>query len=253
MSLENTQFIAIFVLVIVFAVVAVTPRFRGGTKRPLRRIRAYESIPAMVGDAIEADRPIHLSLGSAGVGGDSTLLAISSAELTYYVAQQATIGDSPPIVTVSNPLALPLAQDTLRRAYHSRGLDNRFSGLSARWYPNGQRSLAFAAGITAMTGVERPAAHVLVGSYGIELALILMGTSRRRATTIAGSDQLDGQAIAYVLADAPLIGEELFVSNAYLGDVTNTRSETTSLDLLRWVVILTMLGGLVVSIINRGG
>ena len=99
-------------------------------------------------------------------------------------------------------------------------------------------------------GVERPSGHVLVGSYGAELALILMGTSRRRVPTIAASDQLDGQAIAYVMSDAPLIGEEVFVSNAYLGE--SARTETTALDLLRWLVILTMLGGAVVSIINRG-
>ncbi len=250
MSLVNTQIVAILVLVIVFVAVVGVPRLRGGNKRPLRRIRAYDMLPAMVGSSIEADRPIHLSLGSAGVGSETTLLAIASAELVYYVVQRATIGDTPPIVSVSNPLTLPLAQDTLRRAYQSRGLSNRFSGLSARWYPSGSRSLAFAAGVTAMMGVERPSGHVLVGSYGAELALILMGTSRRRVPTIAASDQLDGQAIAYVMSDAPLIGEEVFVSNAYLGE--SARTETTALDLLRWLVILTMLGGAVVSIINRG-
>lgn len=252
MSLESTQIIAIFVLIIAFVAVVAMPRF--GRKRPHRRIPAYEMLPAMVGTAIEADKPIHLSLGGAGVGSEQTILAISSAELVYYVASRATIGDSSPILTVSNPLSLPLAQDTLRRAYHSTGLSNRFSGLSARWYPSGRRSLAFVAGISGMLGVERPAAHVLVGSYGAELALILMGTTRRRVTTIASSDQLDGMAVAYVLSDAPLLGEEMFVSNAYLGDAKDAiRSDTTALDLLRWLVILTMLGGLVVSVINRGG
>jgi len=250
-SLQNTQIIAIFILVLAFAAVVALPRF--GRKRPHRRIMAYEMIPAMVGSAIEADRPIHLSLGGAGVGSEQTILAISSAELVYYVAERATIGDTSPIITVSNPLSLPLAQDTLRRAYYATKLSKRFSGLAARWYPSGRRSLAFVAGISGMMGSERPAAHVLVGSYGAELALILMGASRRRVPTIASSDQLDGMAVAYVMSDAPLLGEEMFVSNAYLGDSDVHRSDTTVLDLLRWLVILTMLAGLVISIIHRGG
>lgn len=251
MSQENTQIIAIFILVLVFVAVVGVPRPRN--KRTLRPIGAYEAIPTMVGDAIEADRMIHLSLGGAGIGGERTLLAITSAELAYYVVQRATIGDTSPIITVSNPLALPLAQDTLRRAYQSRGLGNRFSGLAGRWYPSGERSLSFAAGVSAMSGIERPAAHVLVGSYGIELALILMGANRRRITTIAASDQLDGQAIAYVMSEKPLIGEEMFVSTAYLGDFATTPSDILALDLVRWLVILAMLGGFIISIINNRG
>lgn len=251
MSQENIQIIAIFILVVAFVAVVGVPRLRA--KRTLRRIMAYETIPTLVGDAIEADRVLHLSLGGAGIGGESTLLAIASAELVYYIAQRATIGDTSPVITVSNPLALPLAQDTLRRAYQSRGLSNRFSGLAARWYPSGRRSLAFAAGISAMSGIERPAGHVLVGSYGIELALMLMGANRRRVATIASSDQLDGLAIAYAMSDNPLLGEEVFIASAYLSD-TNTRSDVLALDLLRWLVILAMLGGFIVSVINnRGG
>lgn len=250
MSQENTQIIAILILIITFVVVVI-PRLR--TKPPLRRIMAYQAIPAMVGDAIEADRIIHLSFGGAGLGGERTLLAIASAELAYYVVQRATIGDTSPVITLSNPLALPLAQDTLRRAYQSRGLAERFSGLAARWYPSGERSLAFAAGVNVMSGVEQPAAHILVGSYGLELALMLMGANRRRIATIAASDQLDGQAVAYVMSETPLIGEEMFVSSAYLSEATNTSASILSLDLLRWLVIFVLLGGFIIAIINQRG
>lgn len=248
----ETGGLSILILVIAFVVIvtaAVTIRRRRDAF-PVRAIRAYESLTPMVGAAIEANRPVHMSSGSAGLGGENTVLALSSAELFYRVAQQAAIGATSPYITTSDTTALPLAYDTLRRAYQSRGRVQNYRSSSARWYPAGPRSLAFAAMLTTSLGVNNVYGNVLVGSFGPELALIAEAAARRDQALIAASDQIDGQAVAYAMSDQPLIGEEIFAAGAYLGDEASFRAALVAQDTLRWLLIIGLVVFAVASV-NR--
>lgn len=236
---STTQVITTLIIVLALAVTVIVTQFIRRRKEafPMRAIPAYESIPLLIGEAIEAGRPMHVSFGSAGLGGSNTALTLASAELLYQVASRNQVGST--VVTVSDASALPLAYGTLRRAYSSRR--DRLSSSSVRWYPGGTRSLAFAAALTGMQGDERVSGNVLVGNFGPELALVLESAIRKRQSTIAGSTDLDGQAVAYAMADHPLIGEELFVAGAYMSDSATQRGSVVTLDVLRWLLIAGIL------------
>lgn len=239
---STTQVVSIVIILLALATnLILTQSIRRRRAVPLRPIRAFEMLPLMIGEAVEADRPLHLSFGHAGVGGESTVLALATAELAYQAARRAAIGVTAPIVTVSNTSALPLAQDTLRRAYFSRDRMVPYSGSRARWYPSGSQSLAFAAALTATIGDDRVAGNVLAGQYGSELALVLEQAQRRRVPTIATSASLDGQAVAYAMSDFPLIGEEVFAAGGYLGDTASQTAVLAAQDVLRWLLILAIL------------
>lgn len=244
---RTVEILAIIALLVTLFVIAVLSRRRREPFR-LRPIQAYKLIPGMIGRAIEADQPLHISMGSAGIGGESTALAVASAEMAYQIARRAAIGDTSPLLTLSNAAALPLGQDALRRAYQSRDFGDRYSATATRWYPSGTRSLAFAAALTAMIKDERAAGNVLVGSHGAEVALVMTTASRNHLPVVAASDQLEGQAVAYALGDAPLIGEEMFVSGAYLSDDPNDGKIAAIQDALRWLLVAAMLVGLIVTI-----
>jgi hypothetical protein len=231
-----TTVIIVLALAITLLATQVARRRREGF--PLRPLPAYDVMPQIVGAAIEADRPVMVSFGGSGIGGNNTLLTLASAELFYQVAQRAAIGAASPILAISDPSAIPLGYGTLRRAYATRGRLERFRGSGVRWLPAGPRSLAFASGLTAIMGDDRVAGNVLVGSFGIELALILFASNRRRLASVAASDQLEGQAIAWALSEHPLIGEEMFVAGAYLGDSATQLGSIVALDTLRWVLIV---------------
>jgi hypothetical protein len=239
----STQFIAIIILLLTLVVSVIVTQFirRRHDLVALRDIAAYRALPGLVGEAIEANRPIHVSLGSAGIGGANTLLALASAELFYQMAVRAAIGATAPLLSVSDPTAVPLGQDTLRRAYQSRGLLNRYRRGNVRWYPAGPRSLAFAAALTAALGVEQAAGNALVGSFGAELALVGDAAARHGQKLIAASDQLEGQAVAYVMSDQPLIGEEIFSAGAYLAGKPSHIATLFTLDVLRLLLILAIL------------
>ena len=250
--MEDNQILGTLLIAVTLILVLITTNFlRRGRLRPtLRPIAAYDNVPRLVGLSIEASRPIHLSIGSSGIGDESTLLAIASAELAYQVTVQTAIGDASPILTMTNTSAIPLGQDTLRRAYQSRDLVERYSPNNVRWYPTGSRSLAFAAAITALIADDNTAGSVLGGSYGPELALILDASQRRNQYTIAVSDQLEGQAIAYALADDALIGEEIFAAGSYLDGGSVQMAESVVVDILRWLVIIGIIVGFIVGFLD---
>lgn len=240
---STSQILAVLILLLAMVVSVVVAQFirRRPNLYALRPIEAYQALPQMVGEAIEANQPMHFSLGSASLGGENSLLALASAELFYQGMERAAISAAPPLLTVSDPTAIPLGYTMLRQAYRSRDLLGRYRSSSLRWYPAGPRSLAFAAALTAMLGDDRVANNVLVGSFGLELALITDAAVRRNQGVLAASDQLQGQAVAFVMADQPLIGEELFASGAYLGGSPTQIAGLVATDVLRWLVILAML------------
>ncbi len=73
----TTRTLTTLILVITLAAVAIFTQFvrRKRASFPLRAIPAYQSIPLLVGEAIESARPLHLSFGGTGIGGINTALA----------------------------------------------------------------------------------------------------------------------------------------------------------------------------------
>jgi hypothetical protein len=243
------------IIVLAMAVSVIVTQFIRRRKDlfALRPIPAFSRLPVLVGESIESNRPLHLSLGSAGIGGASTLLTVVSAELFYQVAQRAAIGDISPVLTLSDASALPIGQDILRRAYQSRGLLDRFHYSSVRWYPNGNRSLAFAAALTGLMGDDQVASNVFAGSFGAELALLLEAATRRNLPTVAASDQLDGLAVAYALADDVLLGEEVFTAGAYLGGSPSQIAGVVTTDVLRWLLIGGIFALMILTLVKGQG
>lgn len=250
----NTQVfgILLILLTLVLSVIATQQMRRRGTV-PLRVIPAYATLPDTIGLAIESNRPLHLALGSTALGGQTTLLSLAAAEYFYQVAARAAISDLAPIVTLSDGMALPLAQDTLRRAYLARGRANRYRFTNARWYPSGARSMVYAAAISALIGDTRPSANLFAGEFGPELGLMMETGARRDVPGIAVSGQLEGQAVAYAFSEHLLIGEEVFAAGAYLGGGAGQIAETLTLDILRWLLVFGLIGAALFGLFTRGG
>lgn len=248
------QTITFLTLLLAFAVVtvasAITGRRRTAARRrgiaeaniaPLRQNDAYDMVPTLIGQAVEADRPVLFSTGAGSLGDGSTLVTLAGTALTYGIAQEATIGETPPVFLTSDTAVIPLGYDVLSRAYQSRGVRSRTQIQSVRWYPAGDRSLVFAAMLTATVHSDQPAATVFVGRFGEELALPLLAAQREGVPIIAGSDTLTGQAVAYAMADGPLIGEDLFSAPGYIGDGPSGRGALTAQDTLRGLLILVII------------
>ena len=64
---------------------------------------------------------------------------------------------------------------------------------------------------------EAISANLLIGSFGNEVALITSAGERSQTRTLAGTDNLPGQAILYATAHDPLIGEEMYAGRGLSG------------------------------------
>jgi hypothetical protein len=206
-----------------------------------RPIQAYSTLPRLAADAVEGDKRVHFSMGSSALGQSSTLSALASAEIIYRMMERLSISRQRPLLTLSDPMTLPLAQDTLRRAYEYRRAQDRLPLTAAAWYPQGTRSWAFAAGIAALAADADVNSSVLLGRFGYEFVLIGESALRYDQTLIAHSDLIEGQAVAFVQADQVLLGEELYVGAAYMNGTALEQGSVIALDVLRWLVILVIL------------
>lgn len=255
--LSQTMFLT-FIIILITLFVNVLVRLND--RKPMRLITAFDKVRQMTGASIESSRPLHVSIGSTTIGDETTLLALLSSEFIYYATREIAIGDAPPLFTVSEGASLPLASNTLSRAYnhenrgHVLNLANPVSGqaISNRWYPSGKRSLAFASALMTMQADDNLSGNVLLGRYGLELALILDSAYRNKRPTVATSDVLDGQAIAYAMADDTLIGEEVFAASAYLTDDVGLQKRNFTIDLMRGLVVIAIIGLTIYNMVAGG-
>jgi len=198
-------------MIVIFAALA---QRKGAKPRGIRRIEAYESLPATVGAAVETGRRIHISLGSGTIGEVNTAATISGLGVLDQVASVAAVSDKPPIVTTADGAAMLLAQDTLRGVYSRQNASEQYDPLSAQ--VAGLTPLGFGAALPGVLSDEMVAGTVLIGSVGQEAVLLAEAGRRAGVTTVAGSDLPAAQAVLFATADQPLVGEDLFAGNAYI-------------------------------------
>ncbi|GIK66562.1 MAG: hypothetical protein BroJett018_43560 [Chloroflexota bacterium] len=248
MANENTYFWLIITLAFVMTVLSGTISSRRRRLPTLRPIPGYEAMPRAVDESIESDRRLHLSPGSAAVGQTSTITAIAATSIIYALTERQSFLNRSPLVTLTDPVTMAMTNDLLRKAYMARENLTAYRSRVVSWFPQGQNSVAFGAGAAIRAKSMDTSSHIMVGEFGPELAFIGEASMRFRQNFVAASTTLEGQAIAYVQSDAPLIGEEIFIGSAYLEPQSATfAGGVVALDALRWALIIAII---IAAIVN---
>ncbi len=186
-----------------------------GTARVLRRIDAFHSLPATLGQAVETGRRLHLSLGTGTIGEADTTTTLAGAAVVDQVSAAAAVSDRPPVVTTSDGTAMLLAQDILRGVYARQNALIRYDPESVQ--VPGLTPISFGAAQTTLQSDERVAGTVLIGPIGSEAVLLTEADRRLDITSVAGADNPATQALLFATADHPLIGEDTYAGGAYIG------------------------------------
>jgi hypothetical protein len=114
----------------------------------------------------------------------------------------------------------------------------------------GLSPFAYAAGTIPISRDDNVSANIIIGDLGPEAGLVVEGADRQDSTLIGASDNLTAQSIFYAASQEPLIGEELFASGAYAGAGSSHEASLNAQDVLRWILIIAMLGGSFVKLIG---
>jgi hypothetical protein len=226
------QFIALaLILLVLFLIFG-----KDNPKRTFRWIPAFRDLRRTIDLSVEDGSRMHISLGRGGLLGPQSAAAFAGLTLLRQVAEIAADSDQPPVATTGEGSLMLLAQDTLRTSYQRLGIRDQYHLRLGR--VTGLTPFSYAGGTLPPILDRTSTTTALVGSFGEEAALITAANQQNGGFTIGGGDALNSQAILFGSAQAPLIGEELFATGAYLNAGPAHQASLRAQDVLRWVVIL---------------
>jgi len=206
-----------------------------------RTIEAYDHLKHAMGRAVEDGSRLHVSIGRGDLLTQRGGSALAGLAMLRRLSERTSVSDNPPIVSSGDASLTILSQDTLQSGYRAAGADEQYRFTTGRL--TGLTPFAFAAGTIPILSDEKVSVNVVIGDLGSESALIAEASDRENTELIAASDNLSAQSILYASAQEPLIGEELFAAGAYMGAGASHDASLQAQDILRWLVILAIIGG----------
>jgi len=206
-----------------------------------RSIEAYDRLNRAVGLAVEKGTRLHISLGRGSLFTSRGGSALAALAMLRRLAERTSVSDRPPIATSGDASLAILSQDTLQSSYRSAGAEEQYRFTTGR--VTGLTPFSYASGTIPTVHDEDVSTNVVIGDLGAESALIAEAADRENTDLIAASDNLSAQSILYASSQDPLIGEELFAAGAYVGAGPAHEASLQVQDILRWLVILAILGG----------
>lgn len=206
-----------------------------------RTISAFTRLYRAIGLSIEDGTRLHISLGRGDLTSSRGPAGLAGLSVIRDVAERTSVSDKPLVATTGDPALALLAQDTIRAGYQAAGVGELFPPTSGRL--SGMGPFGYAAGAMPVVSDENVSANVLIGNFGSEVGLLTESADRESVLTVAASDDLNAQAVLFASAQEPLIGEETFAAGAYLGTGASHMASLTVQDILRWLIILSLLAG----------
>ena len=241
---------ALIIFVVAALLLLVFTFLRRKSPAMFRKIEAYERLNHAVGLAVEGGTRLHVSIGRGNLFTARGGSALAGLAMLRRLSEQTSISDNPPIVTSGDASLAILSQDTLQSGFRAAGAEDQYRVTSGRL--TGLTPFAFAAGTIPIMRDENISANVVIGDLGAEAALLADAAEGKETDLIAASDNLSAQSVLYAYSQEPLIGEELFAAGAYLGAGASHEASLQVQDVLRWLVILAILGGAVLKFLGIG-
>jgi hypothetical protein len=207
----------------------------------VRPILALLRMRRALGQSVEDGTRLHVALGDGDMLTPQGGASLAGLAVVRQLSQRTSASDRPTISSAGDPVLALLAQDTMEAGYQATGADELFQTTTARLA--GLGAFGYAAGAMPMIGDEHVSAALLVGHFGAEAALLAEAAERQNALLLGASDDLSGQAVMFAASEESLVGEEMFAAPAYLGAGPWHHASLTTQDVLRWLIILALLGG----------
>lgn len=236
------------VLLALVLLLALTFLRRKAPPSTFRAIPALKRLYRVIGLSVEDGTRLHVSLGRGGLLSGRGGASLAGLAMLRHLTERTSVSDNPPVATAGDSALAVLTQDSLKAGYQAANADDLYLPSTGRL--SGPTPFSYAAGAMPVVRGENVSANVLAGDFGPEVALIAEAAERSSVPTLGGTDDLSAQAVLYAVAEEPLIGEELFAAGAYLGAGPAHDASLTVQDILRWLLILFLLGGAALKVLG---
>lgn len=244
---NSTRYAVMAGVILYFAfVLFYMGRAQSGKKPFVRRIPGIDAIEEAIGRATEMGRPV---LYVPGIQDISEIQTVQGLVILESVAKMTARYQTPITVPVAYPIPFTIAEEMVRGGYLAAGRPEQYDPNSVKFVSPEQ--FAFAAAITGIMLRDRPAAHIFMGSfYGESLLLAETGYSTG-AIQVAGTANVHQLPFFVVACDYTLIGEELYAASAYLSGEPKLVGSLKGADLMKIVVITTLVIGCVLETLGN--
>lgn len=210
---------------------------RAGHRYHLRPIEGYDAVQKAVGQAAEMGKPLHMALGTGGIGKDTTLETLAGMYTLQHLSHQAALCDTPLLVSVGDATILPAAQEIMFQGYSQAGYPDEYDSRQVQFLA--PDPVAYAAGVMGTVNQEDLAANVMVGTFGDEFLLISETGVRKNVLQVGGTSNPNTLPFVYASTDHALIGEEIYAAGAYLQQDPNHIGGLMAQDVMRTALVIT--------------
>lgn len=246
--LDSTTWALLFLLLSVLLLIALKILHRRRRIPHTRDIPAFRNLQDEVGRAAESGRPLHIALGTGALGSQDTVSSLAGLQVLEGLVDAAVSYDVAPIITVGDPTLLPLAQDVLRRAYERNQISEFYDASRVRFVS--PLPLAYSAGAIFVGAPEDVTVNVMVGTFGPEVSLIADASDQRSEAKTAAVDAVQAIGALYPATARLAVGEELYAAGSQTTDKKRFKTSLVTEDILRFVLVLAILGTAVLSLIG---
>lgn len=236
------QLTAVIVVIVALMLLLLRQRMGSEPDVPLRPLTGFRALQSQVGRAIESGRLLHVSLGRASLTSPATATSVAAIQVLDALAKDGCANGTPPLVTTGDGTLLPAAQDSLRYGFEAANRGFQYRPYQAVFVASRTDPYAYAAGVSLELARQDVSSNVLVGRLGPELILMTEAANRRRVAQVVASDDPVALAVAAAATENVLIGEELLAAGAYLDKERGRLAAVQLQDILRWIVVLAVLG-----------
>ena len=203
----------IFLIIYVAALLIMVNRARSAGSIPkVRHIAGLDAVDEVVGRATEMGRPV---LYSPGIGGLEAADTLASFNVLGHVAKLIAKYDARVIVCNRTPPVQPVTESVVRAAYFEVGKPDAYREDDVRFLTNDQ--FGYAAGVVGIMNREGVSALVMFGLFYAESLVFAEAGNQAGAIQVAATSSTSQTPFFIVACDYCLIGEEIYVAGAYLG------------------------------------
>jgi hypothetical protein len=191
-----------------------------------------------VGRATEMGRPV---LYIAGIRDINEIQTVAGLVILESVARMTARYETPITVPVTYPIPFTIADEMVKSGYLHAGRPDQYDPNSVRFISPEQ--FAYVAAVGGMMVRDKPAAHIFMGAFYAESLLLAETGFSTGAIQVAGTANVHQLPFFVVACDYTLIGEELYAASAYLSDEPRLVGGLKGADMLKLLMILTILVG----------
>ncbi len=237
----------LFFVVVVSSVILMSSVYwaEDGKEIFIREIPGIKAMEEAIGRATEMGKPV---LFVPGILDFNEVETIAGINVLGHVSNLTAEYETELNVPVSKSIVMEAAREICKESYLQAGRPDLYNNDMVYFLADSQ--FAYAAGINGYMLREKPAACFYQGKFYAESLLLAETGNSIGAIQIAGTGSSSQIPFFVTACDYTLIGEEFLTASAILSDKPDLKGSIRGQDIIKLLVIVSMIVGAFLSLIN---